>query len=158
MGVGRVVRKGVGVAFHEGRGSGVGHLAGAAEVVLVVQGGDALHGRKVVLAEAVAVLVAVLLLNRAGGEDLDLAREDHLEGLAADGLVDAGKAGAIAPLVELTAERVGLELEKAELARSECAVPAGRVDVGDRRVDDGGLGRTADLGEVGEEGGQILCS
>ena len=110
------------------------------------------------MSEAVVVVVAVgtLLLDGAGAEDLDLTAEDHLESLAADGLVDAGKARAVAPFVELAAEGVGLELEETELAGSEGAVPAGRVDVGDGGVDDGRLGGAADLGEVGEEGSEIL--
>ena len=53
-------------------------------------------------------------------------------------------------------ECVGLELEEAELMGGEGAVPAGRVDVCDGRVDDRELGRAADLGEVGEKGGEIL--
>ena len=73
--------------------------------------------RKVV--PVVLAVVGAFLLDGAGAEDLDLAAEDHLEGLTADGLVDAGKAGAVTPLVELAAEGIGLELEEAELAGSK---------------------------------------
>ena len=58
--------------------------------------------------------------------------------------------------LEFAAEGVGLELDDAELAGGKQAVATGGVDVSNGGVDDGGLGGPADLGEVGEKGGEIL--
>ena len=126
----------------------------------VVHRGVVVHARGGVVVVAIVVVAVVAVcaffFNGACAEDLNLAAEDHLEGLAADGLVDAGKARAVAPFVEFATESVGLELEKAELASSEQAMPARGVDVCNGRVDDGRLGGAADLGKVGEESSQIL--
>jgi hypothetical protein len=101
------------------------------------------------------VLVLVLLLNVLPDDDLELRAEDDAEAVAADGLFDAGDPAALAPLVELAAEGVCLDLEEAEFPRGEEAVALGGVDVCDGGVDDGGLGRAADLGQVGEEGCEV---
>ena len=136
----------------------LGEGGGAHVVHRVVRVHTALRASVVIVAVVVVTVVAIstLLLDGAGVEDLDLTAEDHLESLPADGLVDAGKARAIAPFVEFATKGVGLELEKTELTSGEEAVPARSVYVGDGGVDDGGLGGTADLGEVGEEGRKIL--
>ena len=69
----------------------------------------ALSGAREILVTIVVVgIVAIctLLLDRASVEDLDFATEDHLEGLAADGLVDTRETRAVAPFVELATEGV----------------------------------------------------
>ena len=89
-----------------------------------------------VVTEAIAVLVTVFLLDGPSGEHLDLARHHHLERFATDGLLDAREARAIPPLVELTAESIGLELEKAQLACGEQAMPTRGLNMRDRAIDD----------------------
>ena len=118
-----------------------------------------LDGASVVVISIIVVAIvtiSTLLFYGAGVEYLDFTAEDHLEGLAADGLVDAGKTRAVAPFVEFATEGVRLELEETELTCGEEAVPAGGVDVGDGGVDDGGLGGAADLREVGQKSSKIL--
>ena len=107
---------------------------GGAHVVHGVVVHTALDGTGVVVIAVIVVAIVTissLLLDGAGAEDFDLTAEDHLERLAADGLVDAGKTRAVAPFVEFTTEGVRLELEETELTCGEETVPAGGVDVGD---------------------------
>jgi hypothetical protein len=101
-------------------------------------------------------LVVLVLFHILPDDDLELCTEDDAEAVSADGLVDAGDAAALAPFVEFTAEGVCFEFEETEFAGGEEAVAPGSVYVGDGGVDDGGFGRTTDLGKVWEKGCQVL--
>ena len=108
---------------------------------------------------AVVLTIIVLIVVVVGGsayDDLEFARNDHSKAITPDGFFDAGDTCALTPLIELAAESVGFDLEHAELTGGKEAVSAGGVDMCDGGVDDGGFRRAADLGEVGEEGCEVL--
>ena len=155
----RVVREGVRVGLHEGCGGCMSsNLVRAAHVIVVAHARD--DGDIAIVAVvtvSVAVIVTVILLDRACGEHLDFAGENHLEGFASDGLLDARESRAVAPFVQLAAKSIRFELEKAKLACSEQAVTTRRLDVRDRAVDDGRLGWPADLRQVRKQCGKVLC-
>lgn len=71
-------------------------------------------------------------------------------------LLDAREARAVAPLVELAAERVALAAQQPQLARGEQPLPPVRVHERDAGVDDRGLGRPAHGREVREQRGEVL--
>lgn len=71
-------------------------------------------------------------------------------------LLDARQARAVAPLVELAAQRVALAAQQPQLARGEQALPPVRVHERDAGVDDRGLGRPPDGREVREQRGEVL--
>lgn len=71
-------------------------------------------------------------------------------------LLDAREARAVAPLVELAAQRVALAAQQPQLARGEQALPPVRVHERDAGVDDRGLGRPPDGREVREQRGEVL--
>lgn len=71
-------------------------------------------------------------------------------------LLDAREARAVAPLVELAAQRVALAAQQPQLARGEQPLPPVRVHERDARVDDCGLGRPAHGREVREQRGEVL--
>lgn len=135
------VGEGANLRLHERGGSCVSqrsaHVLGA--VVIAMGTHHTRAGVIVIAVLIVAIVGSVLLLDGASTEDLDLTAEDHLEALATDRLLDAGKTRAVAPFVKFTAEGVGLALDEAKLAGSHEAVAARGVDVGDRGVDDRGL-------------------
>jgi hypothetical protein len=95
----------------------------------------------------------LILFFRDRSEGFELAVENHGETVTTGRLFDTGDASAVSPLVELAAEGVGLEFEGTKLAGGEGTVAAGCVDVSDRGVDNGRLGRTANLREVREQSG-----
>ena len=97
-----------------------------------------------------------LLLDGSSTEDLDLSTEDHLETLVSNGLVHPWEASAASPFVEFATEGVGFLLEIPEFTGGEETVTTRGVDVGDGAVDDGRLAGATDLGEVGEQSGEIL--
>lgn len=103
----------------------------------------------------VAVVFHVFLVV-CGDDDFDFAAEDEAKAVTADGLFDTRETRAVSPFVELAPECVGLELDKTEFAGSDETVAAGSVDVGNGRVDDRGLGRTPDLGQIGQKSSEIL--
>lgn len=72
-------------------------------------------------------------------------------------LLDAREARAVAPLVELAAQRVALAAQQPQLARGEQPLPPVRVHERDAGVDDRGLGRPAHGREVREQRGEVLC-
>lgn len=144
----------------------VGVLVSVVDVVregrLLLHGMSRRHAVAVASVDRATVLVAVfvfaLLLDRSSAEDLDFAAHDHLEALATDGLVDARETSTVTPLVEFTTEGIRFELEETELAGGKETMTARGVDVSDGAVDDRGLAGTSDLGEVREQGSQVLRS
>jgi len=121
---------------------------------LVVQAAISTDIPAVVL--VVFVLPIVVAVGGSADDDLELARDNHGEAVTADGFFDAGDTSALTPLIELAAEGIGFDLEHAELAGGKEAVSARGMDMGDGGVDNGGFRRAADLGKVGEEGGEVL--
>jgi hypothetical protein len=164
-----VVAAGRGDALREGAGAGIGvlqHLGsgsrrhralGHPHIFGVFSG----HGRPSSISEVVAVLVPIIplpaiLLVHDSSEHLDLATKHHREPVPAHGLLDARERSAVAPLVELAAQRVRFELDEPQLARGEEAVAPRGVDVRDGGVDDGGFGGAPDLREVRQQGREVL--
>jgi hypothetical protein len=101
-----------------------------------------------VIVTIVTIPTIFIILADNSGKNLDFAIENHDETFTTSGFLDAWMTGTIAPLIELTTESVGLMFELFELARSQEAVAARSVDMGDRRIDDRRLGGTANLGEI----------
>lgn len=114
------------------------------------------NGRKLVLIARVVVVIFVVLLSRDSGNHLELTTENHGKTIASDRLFDGRNTGTITPLVDFTAKSVRFMFEHAELAGREHSVAAGSMYVGNGRIDDGGLGRTTDLGQIRQKGGKIL--
>jgi hypothetical protein len=111
---------------------------------------------EIVLGFIVAIKVMsshVFLFFRERSECFQLTAEDHSEAIAAEGLLHTGNVSAIAPIVHFAAESVAFGFESAKLTSGESSMTAGGVDVGDRGVDDGGLGRATNLRQVGKESG-----
>lgn len=108
------------------------------------------------VASSAHTVLIVVFLSWDGGDDLELAAKDHGEAVPAEGLFDAGDAGTVAPFVELAPECISLKLEKAEFAGREDAVTAGSVNVCDRGVDDRGFRWAPNLGEIRQEGSEVL--
>jgi hypothetical protein len=91
-----------------------------------------------------------------GGQNFNLTAENHGEGLTADRFLNTREVGTITPFIELPAERISLKLQETKLTRSHGAVTARGMNMGNGRVYYCRLGRAANLGKVGKEGGEVL--
>jgi len=106
-------------------------------------------------ASEIIFVLTLFALHHVARLEFEFAAQDDGESIGAAGFLDAWDARAHTPLVHFMTQCVSFALEKAELLRSEDSVPARGVDVANARVDDGGLGGSPDLREVGEQRGQI---
>lgn len=106
---------------------------------------------------AVVIIVRIICAGtRDTDNDFEFGPYYHGEAVTPDGLLDTGNTSTFTPLIELAAEGVCLEFEKAELTGGEETMAAGGMDVGDGRVDYGGLGGASDLGKIREKCGKVL--
>jgi len=99
----------------------------------------------VTLVVVIVVLAVLLIVVRDGGKNFDFTTENHGEALSANGFLDKREIGAAPPFIEFTTKSVGFGFQTAEFARSEKSMTTRGVDVSDRRIDDGGLGRASNL-------------
>lgn len=113
-------------------------------------------GGVILIAEVVSCIITTIVLVDRSADSLDFTAEDHLEGFTTDRFFYARETRSVPPLVELSSKSIGLHLEQTEFTRGKGTVTTRGLDVSNGRVDDGGLGRTTDLGEVGQQGSQIL--
>lgn len=108
------------------------------------------------VAAVVLTILVFVVIARDGCDDLEFTAEHHGESFAADRFLDAGETSTVSPFVEFAAKCVGFHLDEAEFPACKKAVAARGMNVSNGRVHDRGLGRAADLGQIGEQGGQVL--
>jgi hypothetical protein len=83
---------------------------------------------EVVIAVVFHALLIIVLVR--GYDDLNLTTEDQVEAIVAGGLLEAGEARSITPLVQFPTKGIGFRLEHAEFTGGNHPVTARSVDVG----------------------------
>jgi len=127
-----------------------------ARIIKLIDARMATDCREFVLIACVIVVVFVVVFSRDGGNHLELTAEDHGETIASSRFLDERDTCTTTPLIDFTAKGVRFVLKHAELPGRNHSVAAGSVNMGNRRIDDRGLGRATDLGQVGKESSQVL--
>jgi len=127
-----------------------------ARIVKLIDARMATDCREFVFIAYAVVIVFVVVFSRDGRNHLKLTAEDHGETIASSRLLDERDTCTTTPLIDFTAKGIRFVFKHAELPGRNHSVAAGSVNVSNRRIDDRGLGRATDLGQVGKESSQIL--